>query len=227
MAALMAQPQQQQQSPSERPTANATATIEPLGAPTTVPRSHSIALTIRLGVVDPKHPDDGSLAIIARKSLEAALPPRDASHHPETSVVEISNMLSRTKVVVGVEGSLVWPGRPDSESVDRLRAVLSAARYSVTLRERRECSEAACSSDALVEWNHPSEQPAGWYNNRVCGKHSYRACGKCDSLYVMSSISSVGQAPSVHCAVCGEIMVEWGSSKTWSAELLTRGKAHG
>src|SRR6266511_2546134 len=108
----------------------------------------------------------------------------------------------------------------DGAAVDRLRAVLNAALFSISVREKRECSEGSCTSEALVEWNHPSELPSGWYSNRVCGKHSYRTCGKCESLYVMSSTNAVGQAPSIHCAVCGEVIVEWGSSKMWSAELV-------
>jgi hypothetical protein len=39
----------------------------------------------------------------------------------------------------------------------------------------------------------------------------------------MTSTNSDGQAPSVHCTVCGAIMVEWGSSKLWVLELMTRG----
>jgi hypothetical protein len=211
---------------SEKPMATATATIEPLGARTTVPRPHAIALAIRFGVVDPKRADDGALAEVARQSLEA-IQPEPAASEGATGEVSISNTLSRSKVLVGVEGSVVWPGRPDGAAVDRLRAVLNAARFSVSVREKRECSEGSCTSEALVEWNHPSELPSGWYSNRVCGKHSYRTCAKCESLYVMSSTNAVGQAPSIHCDVCGEVIVEWGSSKMWSAELVRRGKAHG
>src|SRR5437868_6594286 len=51
---------------------------------------------------------------------------------------------------------------------------------------------------------------------------AYVICAMGGSLYRMSSTNSVGQAPSVHCGVCGGVLIEWGSSKVWSAELVHR-----
>ena len=78
----------------------------------------------------------------------------------------------------------------------------------------------------IVDWNRPNRRtsPAGTAS-RSAGKHNYRMCGKCKSTYVLTSTNAAGQGPSVHCEVCGEVMIEWGSSKIWSAELLTRGEA--
>ena len=42
----------------------------------------------------------------------------------------------------------------------------------------------------------------------------------------MTSANAGGQAPSIHCEVCKAILVEWGGTKVWTAELVTR-KARG
>jgi hypothetical protein len=44
---------------------------------------------------------------------------------------------------------------------------------------------------------------------------------------VMSSANASGQAPSIHCEVCGMILVEWGGTKVWTVELVTRGDRAG
>ncbi len=132
-----------------------------------------------------------------------------------------------TSIVVGVEASLVISGRPSEDSVDRVSALLSADGYRVTVREKRECREASCTTEASVDWSLPTEVPAGWYSSAICGRHNYRTCAKCQSIFVMVSSNSVGPAPSVHCEVCGNVIVEWGSSKVWNAELMTRGRLAG
>ena len=40
----------------------------------------------------------------------------------------------------------------------------------------------------------------------------------------MSSANVSGQATAVHCEVCGGVLVEWGASKVWTAELVRRGR---
>jgi hypothetical protein len=76
----------------------------------------------------------------------------------------------------------------------------------------------------MVGWNRSSDVPPTWYSQRICGKHNYRTCTKCKSVYVLTSTNAAGQAPSVHCEVCGAVIIEWGSSKVWKAELVTRGE---
>ena len=34
----------------------------------------------------------------------------------------------------------------------------------------------------------------------------------------------VGPAAAVHCEVCATVLVEWGGSKSWTAELVARGR---
>jgi len=123
---------------------------------------------------------------------------------------------------VGVEGSAPWSGRPGDDSVESLRDALLGEGYRVTVRERRGCAEPECKAGAIVDWFESSEVPVGWHSNLICGGHNYRTCPKCKSVYALSSTNSVGAAPSVHCEVCGRIIIEWGSSKIWSAQLVTR-----
>lgn len=204
----------------KRPTA--TATIEPIGRRTTNPRNHSIKIAINLSPIEPRFADRTHVAGVARAALADFAPPVGENDRRKFDDVTVSGKTGGPGIVIAVEGSLVWPGRPGDDLVDHLRAALAGAGYRSTLREKRECGEPACAADAVVEWNRPSEVPRGWYSNVTCGKHNFRACAKCHSIYVFTSASSVGQAPSVPCEVCGAIMVGWGSSKIWNAELVTR-----
>jgi hypothetical protein len=207
----------------------ATALIEPIGSRTAAPRPHSINLTLTLSAIDAPHADKGLVAAVARRALAlfpAAEGEVDRRRFGDLTVAgRVAKTGIATIIVIGVEGSLVWPGRPDEAAVDELHALLAAEGYRVTVREKRECVEDGCTSEASVDWHRRVEQPAGWYSAQICGKHNYRLCAVCHSLYVLDSSRSSGQAPSVHCEVCGEILVEWGSSKLWSAELITRGQA--
>jgi hypothetical protein len=212
---------------ASKPTA--TATIEPMGHRATVPRNHLINITLKLTPIDAKHADKEYVASVARRSLEGFPPANGQPDRRRFGDVSVSGKVGKSggvsNVVVCVEGSVVWPGRPGDDPVERLRAVLLAEGYRVAVREKRECAESECTTEAMVEWNRPSDLPSGWYSNLICGKHNYRTCSKCKSIYVLTSTSSAGQAPSVHCGVCGEVMIEWGSSKMWNAELITRGEA--
>jgi hypothetical protein len=104
-----------------------------------------------------------------------------------------------------------------------LRDALTRDGYKVAVRERRECSERACKADATMEWERSADVPPGWHDSRICGRHNYRTCAGCETVYRMTSTSFVGQAPSVHCAVCGRVLVEWGSSKLWQVEPVPPG----
>jgi hypothetical protein len=204
----------------------ATATIEPMGPRTKVPRDHSIKVVVKLSARDAKYADKGYAAGVARMALRGFPPVQGAADR--RGFGDLSEPATRTRsgapssVVVAVEGSVVWSGRPEDDSIEGLRAALLGEGYRVDLRERRECSEPECSTFAMVAWNRPSDVPSHWYSSTVCGKHDYRACAKCKSVYVMTSTNAAGQAPSLHCEVCGDIMVGWGRSKIWSAELVTR-----
>ena len=125
--------------------------------------------------------------------------------------------------VVGVEGKAMWPERPSRASLERLCAVLAESGYRVTVRERRECSQKGCTTDAMTDWLKGDEVPSSWFTSGICGKHNFKQCGKCRSVYMLTSYNAAGQSPSVHCEVCANVLIEWGSSKCWDAELVSRG----
>jgi hypothetical protein len=125
--------------------------------------------------------------------------------------------------VVGVEGKAMWPERPSREALELLCTVLADSGYRVVVKERRECSERGCSSDAMTDWLKGDEVPSSWFTSNICGKHSFKQCGKCQSVYRLTCDNAAGQSPSVHCEVCANVLIEWGSSKRWYAELVSRG----
>jgi hypothetical protein len=126
--------------------------------------------------------------------------------------------------IVGVEGKAMWPDRPARELLEQLCTVLGESGYRVVVKERRECSEKGCTSDAMADWSKPGEVPSSWFTSNICGKHSFKQCAKCKSVYRLSCDNAAGQSPSVHCEVCANVLIEWGSSKRWYAELVSRGE---
>lgn len=206
--------------PKTTPTAK--VTVEPVGPRTALPRRHSITVAISSSSSAAPPADEAHLREVVHRALDGDLPSGDEPdrrEHGDFSPTREWQENGGVSVAVAVVG----PSRPADPAVEQLRAALVADGYRVTVREKRECAETACSGFALVDWNQPARGPAGWYTNSICGKHNYKACSGCGSTYVMTSSSSVGQAPSVVCQVCGEVMVEWGSSKLWDAQLITRG----
>jgi len=208
------------------PKARANALIDPIGPRTMVPRDHELKVTLELSGRDARHADKREASELVRRSLDAFAPaPGDLDRR---SFADVSSSTKDRKtgtvssVVVGVEGSVVWPGRPSAVSVSDLRAALLAADYVVAVRERRECAEGACTSSAVVDWSAGTGIPSGWFSAATCGKHDYRSCPKCKSVYRLTSANAAGQAASVKCEVCGWVLVEWGGSKIWEAELVTR-----
>jgi len=187
----------------------AKATIQPTGNRTTIPRDHLIRVVIKLSAVDAKYADKGYVASVARKSLEG-FPPADGRpdqrRFSDVSVSSKAGAGSASSVVVGVEGSVVWPDRPGDDSVECLRAALLSEGYRVAVRGKRECAASACMSDAMVDWDQPSNVPSGWYSNLICGRHNYRTCSNCKGICVPTSANSAGQEPSVQCEVCGVVM---------------------
>ena len=209
-----------------KPTAN--AIIEPMGPQSSGPRPHQISLSIRLS--DGKHANREHVTELARRAL-AGFPAAAGDAERSLGDLTVTSKVAKTGLtkttVVAVEGWIVWPRRPDDAPVEALRTTLAADGYRVTIVEKRECDEIGCTSLETVDWTRASLVPLGWYSNRICGRHNYRRCGGCDSVYTLTSTNSAAQAPSVHCEVCGIVLVEWGGSKIWNAELVTRGAAAG
>jgi hypothetical protein len=191
----------------------ATATIEPKGRRNKIPREHLVTLKLHLSA---KNADKGVTMDTLRKAL--AVLPSDQDNRAKLS----ENMVStkNTHTVVSVEGTLMSAGRPEDTTMEQMRELLSTDGFYLTIREMRECSQTGCLSDTLVDWNKPALVPSRWYSNQICDKHNYKTCGSCGSIFSMTSINSPGQAPSVHCEVCGTVLIEWGSSKVWTAERV-------
>jgi hypothetical protein len=193
---------------------NTSVFIEPISARGREPRQYAVRLTINFAALETNFADRTWINGVVRTAFAGLQSPTSAT------IVDIVGKTGNKPV--GVEGSIICGASPDSASVDAIREVLTSAGYNVVVRELRECSDLACSSGAMVDWAQPQAVPAGWYSALICGKHGYKACPSCNSVYLMSSANAPGQAPSVHCEVCGAIMIEWGGTKLWSAELVTR-----
>ncbi len=201
-------------------------TIEPNRFRARTAESHSLKVVIKLGSTDGLFAAKGDAEAVAIQALEAGRAAKDFERQlTELSVSRKGKGGVISNIVSGVEGVTIMDTRPDPVAINRACAVLIAAGYRVAVREIRKCSESGCVSEATVEWNREAVIPSGWYGAVICGKHNYRTCRKCNSTYLMSSMNSEGQAPSLDCEVCGEIIVEWGSSKVWSAELVTKGES--
>jgi hypothetical protein len=202
----------------------ATATISPTGLRSDRGQEH--ALTLVLELVDGKRADvtlARTMSIAQRAMTRFA--PEDGQPDRRT-FHELSSSRRRPGtvdvVVVGVEASVVWPERPSEVHIAHLAEVLAAEGYRRVLRERRACAQASCTTEAMVDWNARGNVPSTWFDARICGRHNYRQCQRCASVYLLVGYAAAGQAEAVHCEVCGNILVEWGSSKRWDAELVTR-----
>ena len=198
------------------------ASIEPQGARTQAVRDHLIKVTLDPRAAADELAGPGEILRAARRAL-AAFAPTDGK--PDTRRFDEVPLKAGKATLVGVEVSVSWPGRPSDAAIHDLRAALTAGGYRVTVRETRECTEPGCTSDASVEWNRPLQIPRDWYSSLVCGKHDYKTCARCQTKYLMSSTNSMVQAPSLSCEVCGAVIIEWGGTKLWSAQLVTRGIA--
>jgi hypothetical protein len=199
--------------PDPRPTAS--ATIEPVGPRTSTPRAHAVRLYLPLSSFEPSLADRRDVLGFA----EAALRALDAQ-----GAHQYFDVLSRDKLVAIDAASSLADG-PSADAIEQMRQTLADAGYRVTLRAVRECADAGCTTAVAADPAQLDSVPSGWHSASVCGKHGYRSCGGCGSLYVMTSAPSNGPAAAVHCDVCAAVLVEWGASKSWSAELVTRGSA--
>jgi hypothetical protein len=202
-----------------RPTA--TATVGPAqGASGTW---HAVELVLELGAG--KRPSVEDALALARRAFDAFAPVEGASDRRAFQEMRASRRGAGGVVdsrIVGVEAKTTWPVRPDAAAMESLCAALAAAGYRVTLRERRVCSQRGCSSDAFCDWHRADAVPPGWFVADICGKHDFKACTRCGSVYTLLATNVAGQSPSVHCEVCSQVLVEWGGSKRWDALLVKR-----
>ncbi len=197
--------------PEPRPTAS--LTIEPLGPRESSPRPHAARLYLPLSTFADRLADRRAVLGFA----DAALRALDGGNVPS-----LSDVVAREKVIA-VDATFTVDDVPSAEAIARMRQSLVDAGYFVSVRIVRECADAGCTTTTSADPSRAETVPYGWHSATVCGRHGYRSCSGCDSLYVMTSSSSTGQAAAVHCEVCGTVLVEWGGSKDWTAELVTRG----
>jgi hypothetical protein len=204
----------------------ATATVDPVGPRSASSREHVIKVVLELSQGKP----DASLEqtrALAHKAFEGFAPAPgevDRRTFNELSASRRGKGGVLNVAVVAVEAAVTWPERPSSEAIELVSATLTREGYRVSVRERRECSQPGCSSDAMIDWRQASGVPGAWFSASICGKHNFKQCAKCKSIYNLTSTNAAGQSPSVHCEVCGNVLIEWGSSKRWDAELVTRGE---
>lgn len=189
-------------------TPTATVIVEPTGPRRAVPRDHAIHVRLSLVGVDGRHSDRDHVADLARQALAALQLGAGEAHRPY--VTELSGAVRATlagaipiRLVVGVEGTSVCKGRPTAEAMVRLHGVLVDQGYRVAVREKRECEARGCTACSTMNWGLGSDVPASWHTSAVCGAHDHRTCERCGSTHASSSVNAAGQAPSVHCEVCG------------------------
>lgn len=217
------------QTPSTAKRPLVTVTIEPVGPRSVERREHAIQLMFSFGASAPRHADREH---VARVALEALAGLRSGESEPDQRRVNDVSTARRqthagtsktTHTVTGVEATTVSRGRPATKAVARLCDVLEADGYRVTVRERRECAEPGCTMHAMIDWGASNRVPPRWHSETICDAHNYRTCSRCGSIHVLTAVNAAGQGPSVHCEVCGLVIVEWGSSKIWTARLVAKG----
>jgi len=195
-----------------RPTA--TVNLEPIGERAGSARGYSVRLHLPLSNFDEKFADRVSVLAVAQRAL-GDLGDGEAPHY--------FDVVSAKGKLLAIDASMVHGESLDAQAIGRLRETLSGAGYHVAIRTVRECTNDACGATMPMDASRPEATPTGWFSADVCGKHGFRSCAGCNSVYLMSSTNAAGQAPSVHCEVCGAILVEWGGTKQWTVDLVTRG----
>jgi hypothetical protein len=185
----------------------ALVTIEPRGPKTNGGRQYLVRFTLELDGAAEKS------AVLA--FANAAMAPL-AALGAECAFGELAIKTKTTSI----EARAALASAPSEDVVLALRAALSAGGYAVAITELRECDE--CLASVMVPWSQTPTPPPGWHAVAICGKHQYKSCGTCGSVYVMSSTNASGPAPSLHCEICNTILVEWGGTKMWFAELVSR-----
>jgi hypothetical protein len=204
----------------------ATATIDAIGPRQAAGRGYGLKLVLELNQSKLETGPDDAM-VLARKALEGFAP---AEGMPDRRSFQQLSASRRGKggvlnvAVVAIEATVTWPDRPAIEAIEILSAILTREGYKVIVQERRECTQPSCSTEVMTDWRAPDGVPSSWFSASICGKHNYKQCARCRSVYMLNSTNAAGQSPSVHCEVCGQVLIEWGSSKRWDAELVTRGE---
>ncbi|MCU1281445.1 MAG: hypothetical protein JWM53_4991 [bacterium] len=188
-------------------TRRATVTIEPRGPKTTAQRQYQVRFTLDV--------DTAAEKPLVLEIAKAALAPLAATEGSESHFGELA---IKTKATA-IEARVAIAGPPAESAMQHLRTALGTAGFNVTITEQRECDE--CMASVMVPWNQASPPP-GWHTLSICGKHQYKSCVACNSVYLMSSTNAGGPAPSLKCTVCDAVMIEWGGTKLWFAELVSR-----
>jgi len=207
-----------------RPRGTAALHVAPSGGAATNPRRYVVVLEV---TPDVARADEITKALaLAKRLLDEAfagssyaqLVTRDvwATDRAHRGQAAASALMA---VEVELE-CLGWPG----ESTARLQTLLKQNGYRVIAEERRACAEEGCRSEAVLLPNRPNRRGRvddGWYSETICGKHNYKTCPGCRSVFRLLSTNASGPAASVACTECGFVLVEWGSSKHWEIELVT------
>lgn len=201
--------------PVVEPKPSASAMIEPCGPRTQRPRPHALRVLLRFTGIEPKFTDRSWVLAIAKNAIESA-----QLDHEAPTFGEVRGKMEGS--VIGIEAAMICATRPDAAAIEQLRHVLVAAGYGFSARALRECDEEGCTTTADTDCARPTATPPQWFDTNTCGRHGYKRCGRCSSTYVMSCENAINAAPSLHCEVCGEILIEWGSTKRWTAELARR-----
>lgn len=192
-------------------TRRAIVTIEPRGPKSTAKRQYQVRFTLEVdGLPAAEKP-------IAMDIAKLAMQPLSETEGSESHFGELAIKTKST----AIEARVAVAEPPSESAIQHLRATLSAAGFAVGITEARECDE--CLAMVMVPWNQAGAPPPGWHSNAICGKHDYKRCASCGSVYLMSSSNAGGPAPSLKCTVCDAVMIEWGGTKLWFAELVSRG----
>ena len=165
-------------------------TIEPRGPKTSAGRQYQVRFTLEIEAASEKA---GALVL-----ANEAMAPLAAQPGAECAFGELA---IKTKTNVDRSARRRCRRRRPESMVQALRASLSAGGYSVD-------DHRAARMRRVPRQRHGAVEPDGDAADRlarrrtICGKHQYKSCGSCGSVYVMSSTNASGPAPSLHCEVC-------------------------
>ncbi len=196
--------------------------VEPTGPRSRVPRDYLIAIQLW-----PSAPATATLAdarALAAGSLSGVMSSTTATDGP--TVRELAAPAVRDAPqpppTGGVEGVVLCADWPARARIADIRTALLEHGYEVTVEQRLACAEPGCTAEAELPWAHTERRPRDWYSERICGRHNYRACAGCGSVFRLVSVNASGPAPSLPCPICQVLLVEWGGTKRWEAELVRR-----
>ncbi len=203
--------------------------VGPIGSLERSPRDYLIALEITLGRGESVEEELTRIGALAASSLRGVSPKGTASDGPVVRNLRSASFRGKDGAmhssIWAVEAEVLCAGWPADDAIAAIRNELSAAGYLVTTEERRACAEVGCNEDAPVKSSRRDVRPQGWFNESVCGRHNFRACTSCHTVFRLVSESANGPAPSLHCSHCGVVMIEWGGTKVWEAQLVTKAAA--